>query len=211
VYTPKHFEQQSIAAMHAHIRAYPLATLVTLGADGLCANHIPMYLTEKPQPNGMLAGHVPRSNPVWRETDKSVAALVIFHGPNAYITPSWYPEKKETGRVVPTWNYTVVHARGRMRIVDDAAWLKAHLEQLTDHQEAPLSHPWAVADAPTDFTEKLSAALVGIEIPISSLVGKWKLSQNRPEQDKAGVVSGLLGVAALGAAQMAELVEHGTG
>jgi transcriptional regulator len=197
--------------MHELIRAYPLASLITLGADGLCANHIPMHLSEKPQPYGLLSGHVPRSNPVWREASNGVEAIVIFQGPNAYITPSWYATKKETGKVVPTWNYTVVHAHGHIRIIDDAQWLKVHLETITNQQEASQPHPWAVSDAPSDFTEKLFGSLVGIEISISKLIGKWKVSQNRPEQDKAGVVAGLRSVGVSDASKMAGLVERGAG
>ncbi len=211
MYTPKHFEQPSIEAMHEHVRAYPLATLITLGAEGLCANHIPMHLSESPQPYGLLSGHVPRSNPVWREASNQVEAIVIFQGPNAYITPSWYASKKETGKVVPTWNYTVVHAHGHIRVIDDAQWLRAHLETITNQHEASHAHPWAVADAPNDFTEKLLGSLVGIEISISKLVGKWKVSQNRPEQDRAGVVAGLRSLGVSDTSQMAELVERGTG
>lgn len=210
MYIPKHFEQLSIEAMHELIRAYPLATLVTLDAEGLCANHIPLLLSEKPEPYGLLSGHVPRSNPVWEASNQTVA-IVIFQGPNAYITPSWYASKQETGKVVPTWNYTVVHAHGHIRAIDNPQWLRAHLEVLTNQQEAPFAHPWSVSDAPRDFTEKLLASLVGIEIQISKLIGKWKVSQNRPEQDKAGVVAGLRRLDISNTSQMAELVERGTG
>lgn len=211
MYTPKHFEQPSVEVMHELIRTYPLATLITLGAEGLCVNHIPMHLSEMPKPNGLLSGHVPHSNPIWREASNGVEAIVVFQGPNAYITPSWYASKKETGKVVPTWNYTVVHAHGHIRVIDDAQWLRAHLEQITDQQEASLPHPWAVSDAPSNFTEKLLGTLVGIEIVINTLVGKWKVSQNRPEQDKVGMIEGLRSSHAFGASQMADLVEHGMG
>lgn len=211
MYTPTHFEQPRIDAMHALMRAYPLATLITQGPGGLCANHIPMHLSEAPPPNGLLSCHVPRANSVWHEAGASMEALVVFQGPDAYVTPSWYPSKKEHGKVVPTWNYAVVHAHGQIRVMDSAPWLKAHLEQLTAQQEAPLAHPWALADAPSDFTEKLFATLVGMEIVIHKLVGKWKVSQNRPAQDRAGVVAGLHNASAADAAQMAALVERGTG
>ena len=140
-----------------------------------------------------------------------MGAIVIFQGPNAYITPSWYATKQETGKVVPTWNYTVVHAHGYIRAIDNAQWLRAHLEILTNQQEVSLAHPWSVSDAPRDFTEKLLGGLVGIEIQISKLVGKWKVSQNRPEQDKVGVVNGLRSSGITNASQMADLVERGTG
>lgn len=211
MYTPKHFEQPSIEAMHALVRSYPLGTLITLGAQGLCANHIPMHLSDKPAPYGLLSGHVPRANPVWHEASPDVEVMVIFQGPNAYITPSWYATKKETGKVVPTWNYTVVHAHGHLRVIDDAQWLRAHLETITHQQEASLANPWAVSDAPSDFTEKLFSHLVGIEITISKLFGKWKVSQNRPARDQAGVVAGLRSAGVADASQMARLIERGTG
>lgn len=210
MYIPKHFEQPSIEAMHALIRAYPLATLVTFGAEGLRADHIPLLLSENPAPYGLLSGHIPRANPVWREASNQTESIVVFQGPDAYITPSWYASKQETGKVVPTWNYAVVHAHGRIRVIDDAQWLRAHLEMLTQQQEGAFAHPWSVSDAPSDFTEKLFAGLVGIEIHIDKLVGKWKVSQNRSEQDKAGVAAGLRGLGVSNASQMAELVERGT-
>lgn len=210
MYIPKHFEQPDIQAMHELIRAHPLATLVTFGVDGLCANHIPLLLSEKPEPYGLLSGHVPRTNPVWCEASSQVEAMVIFQGPDAYITPSWYASKQQTGKVVPTWNYTVVHAHGHIRAIDDTEWLRAHLEMLTNQQEAAFPHPWSVSDAPGDFTEKLLGNLIGIEIPISKLIGKWKVSQNRPEPDKAGVVTGLRSLGVSNSSRMADLVERGT-
>lgn len=211
MYTPKYFEQPSIAAMHALMRTHPLATLITLGSEGLCVNHLPFHLADAPAPYGVLAGHVPRANPVWREAASDVEAVIVFQGPNAYITPSWYSSKQEGGKVVPTWNYTVVHARGHIRVIEDAQWLRSHLEQMTDQQEAPFAHPWAVSDAPRDFTETLLGALVGIEIVVTKLVGKWKVSQNRPAPDRLGVIAGLRDSNAFGASQMADLVDRGTG
>jgi transcriptional regulator len=148
---------------------------------------------------------------VWREASNGTETIVIFQGPNAYITPSWYATKKETGKVVPTWNYTVVHAHGHIRSIDSAQWVRAHLETLTNQQEASFSQPWSVSDAPSEYTERLIGGLVGIEIAISKLVGIWKVSQNRPEQDRAGVVAGLRNLGAPDALQMAELVERGVG
>lgn len=210
MYIPKHFQQPSIAAMHALMRAYPLATLVTLEADGLCANHLPMHLTAGDDHYGVLSGHIPRANPLWREVPQELDVLVIFQGPQAYITPSWYASKNETGKVVPTWNYAVVHAHGNIRVIDDARWLIAHLETITRQQEATQNEAWAVADAPADYLEKLQGTLVGIEIPIRRLVGKWKLSQNRSEADRAGVVAGLRGLGRSDASEMAEWVVRGT-
>ncbi len=211
MYLPKSFEQPSVEQMHELIRAYPLASLITHSSDGLCANHVPMHLSATPEPYGLLSGHVPRANPVWRDAGNGAHVMLIFHGPNAYITPSWYAAKALDGRVVPTWNYTVVHAHGRLRVIDDAQWLRAHLEQLTDQQESSQAHPWAVADAPIDYTDQLMTALIGLEIVIDKLVGKWKLSQNRSAADRAGVVAGLRASATGEASQMAALVERGTG
>jgi transcriptional regulator len=193
--------------MHELMTNNPFATLVTLSAEGLCANHIPFELRKAPEPYGTLVGHVARANPVWQASEGK-EAIVIFHGTNAYITPSWYPTKAETGKVVPTWNYAVVHAHGSVRVTEDTQWLRSHIENLTNVQESPFSHPWSVSDAPADFTEKLLSRIVGIEISVNKLSGKWKVSQNRSKPDKAGVVDGLR---ELGEIQMAELVAHGTG
>ena len=211
MYTPTSFEPPSTAAMHDLIRACPLATLVTLGADGLCADHLPMHLSADAGTHGVLACHVPRVNRVWQEASKELDAMVVFHGPESYITPSWYATKRETGKVAPTWNYVVVHAHGPIRVIEDAHWIRQHLESLTGQQEAPQPLPWAVSDAPPDYVASMIASLVGIEIPISKLVGKWKVSQNRPQRDRAGVVAGLRDLDHCHAAQMAALVEHGTG
>ncbi len=190
MYIPSHFEQPDITAMHELIRTRPLATLVTLSADGINANHIPLHLSESPVPFGTLRGHVARSNPIWRE-ESNIEVLAIFHGPNAYISPSWYATKLETGKVVPTWNYTVAHAYGSLRIIDDADWIRTQLEALTDHNEAAFPDPWAVSDAPNAFTEKLIESIVGIEMVITRLSGKWKVSQNQPPQNQASVIQGL--------------------
>ena len=191
MYLPTQFSEQNVDVMHEFIRAHPLSTLVTLSSDGLNANHIPLHLSVEPAPFGTLRGHVARSNPVWSDIIKDVEVLAIFHGPGSYITPSWYPTKAETGKVVPTWNYSVVHAYGILRVIDDSSWLRANLEALTTHNEASFSKPWHVSDAPTDFIENLMTAIVGIEFVITRLYGKWKTSQNQPAQNQAGVVSGL--------------------
>jgi transcriptional regulator len=204
LYIPRHFEQPSVVLMQECMAANPLATLVTLTPDGLCADHIPMRLRPELHPYGTLTGHVARANPVWHLADGR-EVLVIFRGPDAYITPSWYASKSTSGKVVPTWNYTAVHAYGTLRAIQDVEWLKTHVTELTDHHEASFANPWSVSDAPTDFTEKLLHGIVGIEIAISRLQGKWKLSQNRPDEDRAGVVAGLR---ALGADAMAELVAN---
>jgi transcriptional regulator len=191
MYTPKHFEETRTDVMHALMRAHPLATLVTLGADGLNANHIPMQVVPGPTEHGTLVGHIARANPMLDALDHSVDVLAIFQGADAYISPSWYATKAETGKVVPTWNYAVVHASGKLLVRDDPAWIRAQVESLTQQMEQPFDTPWRVADAPADFTEKLIGAVIGIEIVITKLAGKWKVSQNQPPGNRQGVIDGL--------------------
>lgn len=210
MYMPKQFEEPRVDVMHELIRARPLATLVTLSSNGLNANHIPLHLSESPAPFGTLQGHVARANPVLSDLDKGMEVLAVFHGPDAYITPSWYATKKETGKVVPTWNYAVVHAYGYVRVVDDASWVRAQLEALTAHNEASFSEPWSVSDAPHDFAEKLIGNIVGFEMIISRLSGKWKVSQNQPQQNQASVVEGLKASGLQDSSVMAALVEAAT-
>jgi transcriptional regulator len=150
---------------------------------------------------------VARANPLWKDLVSGVEALAIFQGPDQYVSPSWYPAKREHGRVVPTWNYAVVHARGALRVIDDPAWLRGQLEALTAGQEASLSEPWAISDAPREYTDRLIGAIVGIEMTITTLTGKWKVSQNQPAENQAGVVSGLNDLGSADAREMAELVE----
>ncbi|MGA9665568.1 MAG: FMN-binding negative transcriptional regulator [Gallionella sp.] len=209
MYMPRHFEQPRVEMMHDLMRARPLATVVTLTSNGLDANHIPLHLTDAPAPFGALRGHAARANPLWRDFAKDVEALAIFHGPESYITPSWYATKQETGKVVPTWNYAVVHAYGTLRIFDDATWVRAQLEALTDHNEAGFAHPWSVTDAPREYTEKLIEAVVGFEIVITRLSGKWKVSQNQPMENQAGVIAGLNESGLRDAEEMAGLIAAG--
>lgn len=193
--------------MHELICAYPLATLVTHAENGLNANHIPLHLDTSTKPYGALQGHVARANPLLTEVNKQSEVLAVFHGPNAYITPSWYATKKETGKVVPTWNYVVVHAYGKLRIIDDTAWLFTQLSNLTDHNEAQFPEPWSVNDAPEEFTEKLLDSIIGIEITITRLEGKWKVSQNQPERNQQNVIAGLNSTNASDASIMAEMIK----
>jgi transcriptional regulator len=206
MYLPKSFEPPDANALQHVMRAHPFAALVTMTSQGLDANHLPFVFDSEPSPHGTLRGHVARANPVWRECG-GADVLVIFHGPDSFITPSWYPTKQETGSVVPTWNYVVVHAHGRVRVIEDRDWLRTHVETLTNRHEGTREAPWAVSDAPADYIEKLVGAIVGIEMPIARLTGKWKLSQNRTERDRAGVVEGLQREGTEGAATMAELVK----
>ncbi|HEY0938871.1 MAG TPA: FMN-binding negative transcriptional regulator [Steroidobacter sp.] len=207
MYLPKHFEELNVATMHELIRAHPLATLVTTSSAGIDANHIPFHLAELPEPFGTLRGHVARANPILADIATGAPALAIFHGPDAYITPAWYPTKKETGKVVPTWNYAVVHAHGFLKPVEDKDWLRTQLEALTTHNEAPFAEPWAVSDAPEDYVEKLLGAIVGIEMVITRLVGKWKVSQNQPPRNRASVAEGLRSTDSAGAQAIADLMD----
>lgn len=205
------FLEERIDVMHALIRAHPLAVLVT-GAGGILeANHLPLLIDPLPSPQGTLRGHVARANPLWRqvqETEHENEVLTIFQGPQVYVTPSWYPEKRASGKVVPTWNYAVVHARGPLIIHDDRDWLRDLVSRLTDQQEAGRAQPWGIADAPADYIERMLGAIVGIEIPISRIEGKWKVSQNRADADRAGVVDGLAQSADPQARAMAALVSE---
>lgn len=191
MYIPKQFEEPRVDVLHGLIRAHPLATLVTHSTAGLNANHIPLHLSESPAPYGTLQGHIARSNPLSNEIADGIEGLAIFHGPESYITPSWYATKQETGKVVPTWNYAVVHAHGVLRVVDDTLWLRTQLDALTDHNESSFQKPWAVSDAPADYIEKMMTAIMGVELVITRMIGKWKVSQNQPSQNRDGVVSGL--------------------
>lgn len=207
MYIPKHFAEPEIAVLHQLMRAYPLSTLVTLSPSGLNADAIPLHLSPEPSPFGTLRGHVARANPLWKDTMGNTEVLAIFHGPDAYITPSWYPTKAETGKAVPTWNYAVAHAYGTLRVVEDSAWLRAHLDALTAHNEAAFPEPWQLDDAPPDFIEKMMGAIVGVEIVITRLIGKWKTSQNQSAQNQAGVVCGLRTGTHPEALAMAALIE----
>jgi transcriptional regulator len=208
MYLPRHFEEARAEVLHELIVAHPLATLVTLTSHGLEANPIPLHLRHEGGAFGTLVGHVARANPMWTQFDPSVEALAVFHGPQAYITPSWYATKRQTGKVVPTWNYVIVQARGPLRIRDDADWVRELLHALTARHEAARPAPWSVDDAPRDYTEALMRSVVGIEIPITRLTGKWKVSQNQPAANRAGVVAGLVDDGTPDAAAMAELVQH---
>ena len=191
MYLPKHFEERDPERLRGFIERHPLGSLVTATASGLDANHIPFLFADTGSAAGTLHGHIARANPLWREVVGDATALVIFQGPDSFISPSWYPSKRENARVVPTWNYAVVHAHGVLRCVDDPAWVRTHVEALTRQHEGKRDAPWAVTDAPADFIEKMVAAVVGIEISITQLVGKWKLGQNRSIPDRVGVVEAL--------------------
>lgn len=208
MYVPSHFAETRVDVLHDLIRTHPFGTLVLLTAGGLDANHIPFEIDAEPAPFGTLRGHVARANTAWKDFSPQVDGLAIFQGPHAYISPAWYASKKEHGKVVPTWNYAIVHAHGPLRVIDDRAWLRRFVEQLTDRHEAARSDPWKVSDAPADFIDTMTNAIIGIELPIARLTGKWKVSQNRPEKDRLGVVDGLAGQPDDAAAHMAQLVRQ---
>ncbi|MGZ8993917.1 MAG: FMN-binding negative transcriptional regulator [Burkholderiaceae bacterium] len=211
MYVPSHFAESRVDVLHDLIRTHPFGALVVLASDGIDANHIPFELDAEPAPFGTLRGHVARANPVWRNFSTQVDALVLFQGAHAYVSPAWYATKKEHGKVVPTWNYAVVHAHGPLHVIDDRAWLRQFVGALTDRHEATRSDPWKVTDAPADFIDTMVAAIVGIEIPIAKLTGKWKVSQNRPEKDRAGVSEGLMQARSDAAISMAQLVRENKG
>ncbi|WP_244829059.1 FMN-binding negative transcriptional regulator [Caballeronia sp. TF1N1] len=191
MYIPAHFEENRPEALRALIAAHPFGALVTRGPNGLDANHIPFELDPAIGEHGTLRAHVARANPVWREVGAREDVLVIFQGAEGYISPTFYPSKQETHRQVPTWNYLVVHAHGRITVRDDEAYVRGVVAKLTRKMEAGEAMPWKMGDAPRDFIDQLLGAIVGIEIEVTRLVGKAKLSQNKAEADRIGAVEGL--------------------
>lgn len=190
-YLPKHFEENDTARIQALVREQPLATWVVQHGGQMLVNHVPFMLDAGRGEHGTLVGHVARANPVWQAIASGVEAVLVFHGPQAYISPNWYPSKHAHGKAVPTWNYAVVHAHGVPQAIDDKARVLAIVTRLTETHEATQALPWKVADAPADYLETMLNAIVGIEIPVSRWVGKWKVTQNRPATDQQGVAAGL--------------------
>lgn len=213
MYLPAHFKETDLAAMHALIRAYPFGSLVIHGSAGLVADHLPFLLDTEDGGPGILLAHVARANDLWRDALAGHdAAMVLFQGPSAYVSPNFYPSKAETHRVVPTYNYSTVHAWGRITVRDDARWLRGLLARLTRRFETDGSaqgqSPWRIGDAPADFIEAQLQKIVGIEIAIERLEGKAKMSQNRAEADRRGVIDGLRSRAQSEDAAVAEEVER---
>lgn len=188
MYLPKHFAEDRLDVLTAFIGEHPFATLVTPSADGLVATHLPMLWDPEPAPFGTLMGHVARPNP---HATTAGDSLAMFVGPQGYVSPSWYPSKREHGKVVPTWNYVAVHASGPLRLVDDAGWLHAFLVRLTERHEQTLPEPWHVSDAPDEYVTSMLRGIVGVEMPVQRLEGKWKLNQNRSPADVDGTIEGL--------------------
>jgi transcriptional regulator len=203
MYRPPAFREDRLEVLQALIESHRLGTIVTHGANGLEANLVPFTLDRSRGPFGTLKAHLARANEQLAAFRAGGEALVIFQGAESYITPSWYPSKQEHGKVVPTWNYVLVEARGRPVVIEDPAWLLAQIGELTDANEGKRPAPWAVSDAPELYVASQLKGIFGIEIEIARIEGKWKTSQNRPEADRVGVAEGL---SAEGAAEMAELV-----
>ncbi|TPG58465.1 FMN-binding negative transcriptional regulator [Roseomonas nepalensis] len=190
MYVPPAFREEDLAALHGMMRGAGLANLVTATAEGLVATPLPLLLAPDEGPFGTLYGHLARANPQWRQPPLG-DAMAIFMGPDAYVSPSWYPSKREHGKVVPTWNYIAVHAHGPVEFFDDADRLLDAVTRLTDRHEQPRAEPWAVSDAPAAFVQSQLRGIVGLRLPIARLEGKRKMSQNRSAEDRAGVAAGL--------------------
>jgi len=208
MYQPPQFREERPEFHHALMRAHSLAMLITMGEGGLTANPVPLLLDTSVGEKGTLRGHLSRANAQWRNYDPSVECLAIFQGTDAYITPSYYAAKRETGKVVPTWNYVVVQAYGRMTVRDDQDWLRRQVQELTEEHEQARSEPWQVSDAPSEYIEAQLRGIVGIEIEITRIEGKWKVSQNRSDADITGVIDGLRSEERASSAEMATLVEQ---
>ena len=186
MYLPKHFSVDDPALLAQLIAEYPLATIVGSLENQLEINHLPLMLSSD---RTKLYGHIARVNPLVKVAGSSnTSVTAIFNGPQAYVTPAWYPSKKETGKVVPTWNYAVVHAQGNIKLIEDAQWLRSHVAQMTNIHEPTYQSNWKLDDAPEDYVQMMLKAIIGIEIEVQSLTGKFKLSQNRPAEDYAAVV-----------------------
>jgi transcriptional regulator len=191
VYVPEHFRETRVEVLQALIDRHPLATLVAMTSEGLTANHIPLRSDLWAQGGGLLRGHIARSNSLWRKLENGAAVLAIFTGAENYISPTWYPSKREHGKAVPTWNYATVHIQGNIRFIDDVPWLRDFVGSLTDLHEGGREHRWHVSDAPADYIDQMLRAIVGFEIRVSGIIGKFKGGQNRSAADRAGVNAAL--------------------
>lgn len=210
MYVPASFRQTDVTELHALMRVHPLGLLVSHGADGLQASPVPFLVYPDEGPHGVLRAHVARANPHWQALPEAGECLVVFSGVDGYVTPNWYPSKAATGKAVPTWNYATVQVRGTVRVVADPAWLRRQLADLTAQHEGRRLRPWSLDDAPADYLAAQMQAIVGLEIPIAAIEGKWKMSQNKDAADRAGVIDGLRAVDDPHRhAVLADLVERG--
>jgi transcriptional regulator len=203
MYNPVHFREERPEELHAFIRAHPLGTLVTSGPDGPEASHLPVFLDAAA---GRLRCHMARGNPQWHQLGSGGRVLVIFTGASHYITPNWYPEKRKHGKVVPTWNYVAVHVSGSARLIEDSQSLLRHLHELTNSNESSFAERWSVADAPPEYVENMTKAIMGVEIAMDRMEGKWKVSQNRSVEDQQGVIAGLEESGSHAGQEMADLM-----
>mgnify|MGYP001468933556 CR=1 FL=1 len=191
MYIPASFNESRLEKLHELIVSAPLGLLVTHGSNGLEASPIPFLLYPDEGENGVLRAHLAKANPHWKSLIGQAECLIVFQGPEGYVTPSWYPSKAETRKVVPTWNYATVHVWGSPQVIDDVAWLRRQVDDLTSFQERPRPQPWSISDAPADYIANQMKAIIGIEIPISRIEGKWKMSQNKDKADREGVINGM--------------------
>jgi transcriptional regulator len=192
MYAAKAFREERLPVLHEFIRQYSFASVISNGREGMRASHVPLILDSSRSPQGHLIGHVARANPQWRAFAECDEVLVIFQGPQAYISPNWYPSKQEHGKVVPTWNYLAVHAYGSVRVFEDPASLRGMLEALTDQHEAAQPAPWSVSDLPEGYIDDAMRSIVGFEVSLSRIEGIWKMSQNRSDADRLGAAAGLM-------------------
>ena len=210
MYIPKDFKENNQSNLNNMIEKYPFSTLVALTATGIEANHIPLFL-QTFENKTVLQGHIAKANPLWKKVKENSEVLITFNGPNCYLSPNYYPTKKENGRAVPTWNYVSVHVKGILNFVQNNDWKIAMLNNLTDQHEARQKEPWSVNDAPQAYIEKMLSAIVGIEIDVLSMEGKWKVSQNQLDKNKLGVISGLSQETESNARKIANLVQESMG
>lgn len=190
MYIPKKYQQSDTTALKALMVEYPFATLISCSELGVEANHIPLML-KRVEGKDVLHGHIAKANPLWKNIAEKAEVLIVFNGPNCYISPNYYPTKMATGKAVPTWNYVAVHVKGYISFIHDNAWNLNLLDSLTTHHEAQQPQPWSIEDAPKEYIDKMLPAIVGIEVDITSIVGKWKVSQNQVEINKQGIYSAL--------------------
>jgi transcriptional regulator len=208
MYNPKHFEEARVDELHRFMRDHPLATVVVDDGSGLAADHIPLTADPHEGPHGVLMGHVARANPLCRKASSPIDCLVVFQGVQRYISPSWYASKADDERVVPTWNYEVVHVHGRIHAVDDPEWLARLLHRLTAEHEAGQPSPWRVGDAPADYIDRMMRSIVGLRIEIVSMVGKAKVSQNQPARNRHSLIQALRANGDTSSTEMASAIER---